>query len=118
MMHRKGPTAEQETAARTALDLIFAGLANEHGKLAVAMHYNHAACIIEAAPQEMTGKIGRTRAFADFRQAVKHDYPEVLDVRPVTKNHPGYLGFQQNAGVALYLKEPTPARRLGVWLQC
>lgn len=114
-MFGREPTSDQETAARVALGKTFAALS---GALTIAKRYDDAACIIEVAPEETTGKIGKTRAFSDFRQSVMEANPEVVDVRPVTKNHPATFGFHQHAGVAIYLKEPTAARRLGVWMQC
>lgn len=114
-MFSKRPSPEQETAARVALGWKFAELS---GALEVAKRYNDAACIIEVASEDRTGKIGKTRAFADFRQSVMSTHPEVVDVQAVTKNHPATFGFHQNAGVALYLKEPTVARQIGVWMQC
>jgi len=114
-MFGKGPTADQETAARVALGKTFSELS---GALSTAKRYDDDACIIEVAPEEETGKIGKTRAFADFRRSVMDENPEVVDVKPVTKNHPAIFGFHQKAGVALYLKEPTVTRRLGVWMQC
>ncbi|HTK84565.1 MAG TPA: hypothetical protein VL625_05705 [Patescibacteria group bacterium] len=114
-MFGRQPTADQETSARIALGKTFAEV---EASLSSAKRYGRDAVIIEVASEEQTGKIGKTRAFADFKRSAMKENPEIVDIRPVTKNHPATFGFHQNAGVAVYLKEPTVARRFSVWMQC
>jgi hypothetical protein len=110
------PSAQQEEQAGIALTALFAGLGKLDGTLTAAKNRGAIAHVIEIAPEDLVGSIGKTSAFTAFRQQVRTARPDVVDVRPVTVQHLETFGFSQNAGAALYLQEPTPLNRAKVWL--
>jgi hypothetical protein len=107
--------SDQEVRVATALTTAFADTAQFDATLDRAGKQNRAAQVIEIGDQDQLGDIGRSKAFAAFREQVLAARPDVADVRGVTVKHFRQFGFESRAAAAFYLKEPTPLRRAAVW---
>jgi hypothetical protein len=110
------PSAQQEEQAGIALTTLFANFGNFDGVLKLAKKRGATAHVVEISPEDQVGNIGKTSAFSAFRAQVMATRPDVVDVRPVTKQHLETFGFSQHAAAALYFEQPTMANRAKVWL--
>lgn len=108
-------SADQEDRTAIALTAAFADTGQLGATLDHAGKQNRTAQVIEIGNQDQLGNIGKSKAFAAFREQVLGTRPDVVDVRPVTVKHLGQFGFESHAAAAFYLKEPTPLRRAAVW---